>query len=328
MLLSVVLPVRNGTPYIREAVASILSQSMAEFELIVVDNGSTDDTLDVVRSFRDPRIRIVRERRMGGPIAFNCGLHTSRGRYIARMDADDVALPDRFEQQLRNLSMHPTIGILGSQALKIDEDGTVIGRAIVPLAPAAIRAASRHGAPFIHPTLMFRREVWNALGGYREFSPGADYDMLLRALDAGITAANLPAALLKYRVRPNSVSHRTRRRTIIHSFAVRKMRRLRQHGHEHEERRVLDRLLHSDFRAGRWFDFLDGFIFRLTDFRNRLQMRKLVDFRCTIANASIVALSALHHQMARSLWSALRLKMTIASYDRRPSTANESTLRQ
>ena len=152
--------------------------------------------------------------------------------------------------------------------------GETIGRSIVPQTPAAIRLASRYAAPFVHPTLMFRRIVWATLRGYREFSPGADYDMLLRALESGFRVANLPDFLLKYRIRVDSVSHRNRQHTIIHSLSVKKMHRLRREGRYTVERAILDKLLRDSARRSRWFETLDNHIDRLTWFRNRCALKK------------------------------------------------------
>ena len=313
---SVILPVRNGVPYIRSSVESILNQNFDEYELIVVDNQSTDSTIEVVRSFGDPRIRILYESRTGGPAAFNTGMRVASGQYIARMDADDVALPERLEIQSGYLDCRKDIQIVGSQAYKIDAHGRLIGKSIVPQHPRAIRQASRHAAPFVHPTLMFRREVWQRLGGYREFSPGADYDMLLRALDLGFRVANLPEFLLKYRILPDSVSHRRRQQTIIHSFAVKKMHRLRQKRRFSEEQAVLDRLQGPSIRQGVWFSTLDRYVYTLTGWRNRRSLSSGTDRPVLMANLLIAAISGLHPHMLRSLWSALRLKMIAARYGR------------
>ena len=317
MVLTVVLPVRNGDPFIRDAVHSILNQSWHDFELIVVDNCSTDSTIAIVKSFQDSRIRIVHESRLGGPIAFNSGLRVAQGRYVARMDADDIACQDRFERQIGYLETHKDIGILGSQALKIDEKGKTIGRSLVPLVPAAIRHASRHAAPFVHPTLMFRRDVWNQLGGYQEFSPGADYDMLLRALEHEVRVANLPDYLLKYRIRSASVSHRSRQHTVIHSFAIKKMRRLRAKGRISDEQAILERLRNITVRQSIWFSTLDKYVYRLTNYRNRCILRDSALVGIHLANLSIAAVSALHPQMMRALWASYRVKRIMARYKRR-----------
>ena len=312
-MLSVILPVRNGLPHIHAAIDSVLNQSWTALELIVVDNCSTDLTLEAIQSFRDPRIRVTTESRIGGPTAFNTGLLLATGTYIARMDADDVALRDRFRRQIAHLQANEDISILGTQAYKISDSGALIGRSIVPQTPSAIRLASRHAAPFVHPTLMFRRTVWDKLGGYREFSPGADYDMLLRAIDAGFRIANLPDFLLNYRIRFDSISHRNRQRTIIHSQNIKKMHRLRLEGRSSEERSILkgmERLATQD----PWFGVLDKMVGRLTWFRNRCSLRKPSDPRILISNVAIAVISSLHPHMAIALWSAFRLKMILARH--------------
>ena len=258
---------------------------------------------------------MAHESRLGGPIAFNAGLRRSRGQFIARMDADDVATQTRFEQQLRYMEVHKDIDILGGQALKIDEFGTVVGHSHVPISPLAIRHASRYGAPFVHPTLMFRRHVWERLGGYREFSPGADYDMLIRALDLGMVVANLPNVLLKYRVRSDSVSHISRQRTVAHSFAIKKMRTLRRTGRIAKEQYILARLRRSTMHQDAWFATLDKYVYRLTNSRNRRALERPSDLRIHITNLLIAGLSALHPQMIRALWAAFRLKMVLVRYE-------------
>ena len=313
-MLSVILPVRNGVLHIHAAINSILNQSWNDFELIIVDNRSTDQTNDIIRSFLDPRIRITHESRVGGPIAFNAGLRLASGDYIARMDADDVALPDRFLRQIDYLETHRDVSILGTQAFKINDDGKIVGRSIVPHTPAAIRLSSRYAAPFIHPTLMFRRAVWEKLRGYREFSPGADYDMLLRAIETGFRVANLPEFLLKYRIRSDSVSHRNRQHTIIHSLSVKKMHRLRRRGRYSAELAILYELQCGTVKRSLWFMALDKHIDRLTWFRNRCALKDRRDLRILISNLSIAAISSLHPHMAIALWSAFRLKMILVRH--------------
>ena len=313
-MLSVILPVQNGLPHIHAAIDSILNQSWTDLELIIVDNCSTDRTGDAIRSFRDPRIRVASESRIGGPVAFNAGLLLATGDYIARMDADDVALQDRFLRQIDYLETHGDISILGTQAYKIDNEGEVIGRSLVPQTPEAIRLASRYAAPFVHPTLMFRRIVWQQLGGYREFSPGADYDMLLRAIEAGFRIANLPEALLNYRIRLESVSHQSRQRTIIHALNVKRMHRLRLKGRSSHEQSILVQLKRSASQSP-WFTALDKIVGRLTSFRNRCSLRRPSDPRILLSNVAIAAISSLHPHMAIALWSAVRVKMILARHD-------------
>ena len=317
VVVSVVLPVYNGVPFIGEAVHSILRQSWRSFELIVVDNCSTDKTVAIVQSFRDPRIRIIRESRLGGPIAFNAGMRMARGRYVARMDADDVACQDRLKQQLHYLEARPDIGILGGQALKIDEKGRIIGRSRVPSVPAAVRQASRYAYPMVHPTLMYRRDVWNQLGEYQEFSPAADYDLLLRALERGVRVANLSNVVLKYRICSGSVSHGNRQRTVMFTLAVKRMHWLRKQGRFSDEQAMLERLRHTAMRQSIWFRTLDKYVYRMTSYRNIGMLKGATPMRIPIANLSIAAVSVLHPRMMQSLWAAYRAKRVMFRYQSR-----------
>ena len=319
MVLSVVLPVRNGAAYIGSSIASILAQTWAQFELIVVDNASTDTTVSIVSSFEDRRIRLIREPRLGGPIAFNSGVSVARGRYIARMDADDVASPTRFEKQLLYLASMKELGILGGQALRIDKRGNVVGRSDVPLTPGAIRLASRHAYPMVHPTIVFRRDLWARLRGYREFAPAADYDFLLRALEYSVTVANLPCVLLEHRIHSDSVVHMNRQRSIMHTLAVRKMSRLRRQGRLADEHVLLTRLQTSDVRQSVWFRSLDRFVHRLRLRRNIRALRGAHPGYTKLHNLAIAAASTLHPRMIQSLSAAYRAKRIASVYEERYS---------
>ena len=319
MLLSVVLPVRNGATYIASSITSILAQTWAEFELIVVDNASTDTTVSIVSSFRDRRIRLIREPRLGGPSAFNSGVRVARGRYVARMDADDVASPTRFARQLRYLDSRKELGILGGQALRIDESGSIVGRSDVPLTTGAIRLASHYAYPMVHPTIVFRRDVWTKLGGYREFAPAADYDFLLRALEHSVPVANLPFVLLEYRIHSQSVVHMNRQRSVMHTLAVRKMSRLRRRGHFADEHALLARLQTTEVRQSVWFRSLDRCIHRLRLRRNKSAFRGVHSGYTKLHNMAIAAASTLHPQMIQSLSAAYRAKRIAYVYEKRCS---------
>lgn len=317
MLLSVILPVRNGLPYIRDAIRSILDQSWTDLELIVVDNGSTDSTLTIAKSFADPRIQIVHEwQRRGSPSAFNTGLRIARARYVARMDADDVACQDRFERQIQYLESHRDIGILGGQAIRIGANGETIGRFEVPTAPVAFRLANRRASRFVNPTFVFRREVLDDLEGYREFSPASDYDLVLRALERGVRIGNLPGVVLKYRVLSDSVSHRSRHRTLTFARAVRKMSRLRRRGRLADEQAALRQLTNGAVREGVWFKTLEGCISRLKRWRNHQVQRHRCALGTQIVTAGVVALSALHPLMMQHVWGVYRAMRIEARYRR------------
>ena len=317
MLLSVVLPVRNGEPFIREAIRSILDQSLTELELIVVDNGSTDSTVTTAESFGDPRLRVIHElERRGGPSAFNSGSRVARGRYVARMDADDVACADRCERQIRYLERNPDIGILGGQAIRIDAAGETIGRSRVATVPVAFRLANRRASRFVHPTFVFRREVLDELGGYREFSPAADYDLVLRALERGLRIGNLPDVVLKYRVLADSVSHRSRQRTLTFARAVKRMSRLRRRGRIADEQATLRHLMDGTVREGTWFGVLDRCVSVLKTGRNRCIQKGGSGMIVHLATGGIGALSALHPLLMQDVWGVYRALRIEARYRR------------
>ena len=316
MLLSVVLPVRNGEPFIREAIRSILDQSWTDLELIIVDNGSTDSTVAAAESFGDPRLRVIHELQRRGPSVFNSGSKVARGRYVARMDADDVACEDRFEWQIRYLERHRDIGILGGQAIRIDANGETIGRTHVPTDPVAFRLANRRASRFVHPTFVFRREVLGELRGYREFSPAEDYDLVLRALERGVRIGNLPDVVLKYRVLSDSVSHRSRQRTLTFARAVKRMSRQRRRGRLPDEQATLRQLTDGTIREGTWFRILDRCVSRLKTGRNQRIQRGGSGVGVHLLTAGIGALSALHPLMMQDVWGVYRAMRIEARYRR------------
>ena len=206
--LSVVMPAFDAERYIGAAVASLLAQSHTDFELLIFDDGSRDRTVKIVEGFGDPRIHLHRRPHAGHTLWLREGVQIARGELIARMDADDVARPQRFEKQLAYLSRHPECVALGSEILMIDPEGRPIGERGVPLRHEAIEAellAGRGGA-LVHPASMFRREALLAVGSYRpECEPAEDLDLYLRLAEKG-RLANLPDTLLEHRLHVRKVS--------------------------------------------------------------------------------------------------------------------------
>src|SRR5208337_1568211 len=165
---SVVMAAYNAEKYLRQAVDSILSQTLADFELIVVDDASIDATRAVLESYSDPRIRaLYNPSNLGQCVSRNKALAAARGKYIAILDADDIALPTRLEKQAEWLDRHPEIGLLGSYAVTIDEQGKEHARwDYSPTDDAAIKWALLFTNVFIHSSVMMRKSVVNQTGGY------------------------------------------------------------------------------------------------------------------------------------------------------------------
>lgn len=187
--ISCLLPVYNGEEFLEEAIGSILSQTFRDFELVVVDDGSRDSTPDILARLaaEDPRLRVIRQENGGIVAALNAGLKACRGEYVARMDADDVALPHRFQFQLDYLDAHPGCVLVGGVARSVSPDGKDVSRT----------TGGRHKrtdltcfppkiAVSMHPLITVRRDALVAVGGYRSDFPHAeDYDLFIRLSKLG-----------------------------------------------------------------------------------------------------------------------------------------------
>ncbi|QDT35769.1 glycosyltransferase family 2 protein [Stratiformator vulcanicus] len=212
--ISIILPVRNGLPYVREAVASLIGQSFHNWEAIIVDDGSTDGTWEFLRNAsEDQRIRPVRNKGRGLTVALNFGLQHARGSLIARMDSDDVAVHKRLQQQKEYLAQHNEIGVVGTCAVVIDAWGNECGEFEMPLNHKAIVEGLLDGSTtLIHPSVMMRRSILNLVDAYDESLEFAqDFDLWLRLADR-TRFANMPDRLLQYRYHGSAVGMERRRR--------------------------------------------------------------------------------------------------------------------
>jgi len=199
-LISVLMPVRDGR-FFAAALDSILSQTGVDFEVICVDDDADPLASRVLAEFSalQPKLRVFRNSGSGIADALNRGLESARGELVARMDGDDISLPHRLSTQAEYLQLHPEIGVLGTQAIVIDESGERKGRAHVPIGPGHVLAYLQTGNPLIHPTVVMRRKLLSKVGGYRRsFDSAEDYDLWLRLSEYTIMD-NLDAAFLLHR---------------------------------------------------------------------------------------------------------------------------------
>jgi len=206
--LSVLMPVYNTRPYLREAITSVLGQSFGDFELIVVDDGSTDGSREIAEELTrdESRLRVFERSRLGVARVLNEGLQLCRSPLIARMDSDDIALPRRFELQLAYLGERSDCVLVGGQADMIDEEGDPFGWINTPLDHDDIVAGLERGeGAIVHPTAMYRAAAVRDAGGYRADRLAEDVDLFLRLSSQG-RVANLPHQLLRYRKRESSVT--------------------------------------------------------------------------------------------------------------------------
>ena len=208
-LVSVVLAARDARATIDQAVSSVLGQSLRELELVVVDDGSVDGTGALLAAVGDPRLRVVRnEQPLGLAGALNVGLAEARGRYVARLDADDIARPAWLERLAARMRSVPPAAVVGTAAADFD-DGHVRRVHRMPSGPRAVRWAALFSAPFFHPTVMIDREVLDAHGLRYDtsFAESEDYDLWARLL-AHADGDNLPEPLVLYRRHAGQASTR------------------------------------------------------------------------------------------------------------------------
>lgn len=203
-LVSVIMPCYNANGYLEEAIKSILKQSYKNFELIIVNDGSTDESPETIKKLAkiDKRIIAIHLRKnQGESVAANIGYRKSKGEFIARMDADDVAYPNRLEKQVKFLQSHPQHILVGTQVNVIDKQGEIIGKKLYPLKHEDIFKQFAYFLPFSHPSIMLRRSLlpWKTKLWLEEGEPIADtytfFHYIFRA-----KFANLPEILLDYRV--------------------------------------------------------------------------------------------------------------------------------
>lgn len=210
-LISVLMPVYNADRYVAQAVESILAQTLPAFEFLIVDDGSTDRSLAILKRYaaQDPRIHLISRPNTGIAIALNELLHLAQAEYIARMDADDIALPERFSRQIDFLQQQPDVVCAGGAHELIDQKGRLLTCLELPLSNEEIQrsALAGHGS-ICHPCAMIRRSALLAIGGYDEtLVPAEDLDLWLKLGELG-QLANLKQTVLKYRLHLNSASEK------------------------------------------------------------------------------------------------------------------------
>lgn len=201
-LVSVVMPVYNGERFLKESIDSILLQSYKKFELIIWNDGSSDRTSDIVATYTDKRIRYFYHTNTGLGEALAMACEKVRGKYIARIDCDDICMPNRLEKQVLFLENHPDYCLASSSVLYIDENGTILGRSF----PWTWNVNVKKRDNIVHPATMFRHEAYIKTGGYLKLKLLEDKTLWARMSRFG-KITNLKAPLIKYRILSNSMSH-------------------------------------------------------------------------------------------------------------------------
>ena len=218
------MPVYNGERYLRESVESILNQTFKDFEFVIVDDGSTDNSVEIIRSYCDRSIRLVENiKNLGQSKSLNIGLKKARGEYIARLDQDDIALKFRLEEQVRFLDLHPNVAIVGSFRKYINSKGNIIAYSKdATSTPALYFKPFVIGSPSLqHPFVMFRKKNVVSINAYNEnYAYSQDLCLICRMLEVGDEFANIPKVLTLYRKTESRGSQTLKERTMVKEGAI------------------------------------------------------------------------------------------------------------
>jgi glycosyltransferase involved in cell wall biosynthesis len=198
--ISVVMPVYNEQNFLKASIESILNQTFIDFEFIIIDDGSTDDSVRVIESYTDSRIRFYKSEKKGIVKQLNYSVSIAKAPIIARMDADDIAELNRFEEQINYLDHHPEVQVVGSNVVLMNEKGKVVSNKDYPQNHKEIEFMMPIESAICHPAVMIRKEIFEKFGFYTEsYDYAEDYELFLNLLIAGCKFYNIQKVLLKYR---------------------------------------------------------------------------------------------------------------------------------
>ena len=201
---TVLMTVYNGLPYLPQAIESVLNQTFTDFEFVIIDDASTDGSVACIRRYADPRIRLwCNERNLGQASSLNTGLTLSRAPYIARMDQDDICLPDRLRQQVNLLEARPDIAAVGTLMYWLRANGDIVGVVGLKMhnCGAFLGTLLSTASPLGHSTVMYRRDIVADAGGYDvSFAPCEDYELWCRLALRGYRASVIPEPLVMLRI--------------------------------------------------------------------------------------------------------------------------------
>jgi glycosyltransferase involved in cell wall biosynthesis len=248
-LVSVIMPAYNVEKYINEAIESLLIQTYNNLEIIIVDDCSDDKTVNIIKKFasKDKRIRLYKNKKNRKiTYSLNKGLKYATGNFIARMDADDIASSNRIEQQMDFLEKNKHIGLVGTQQLNIDSDGSVLGKSKKVINRDLLKKTLLLASPIPHPTWLVRKSVFEKVGGYHTNSPAQDYDFLLRMDTLDLQFRNINIYGNKCRINragnTSSTSELERRKAVNYMINC------------YRERKKLNIDLHTDERLSKYLD--------------------------------------------------------------------------
>lgn len=233
-LVSVVMPVFNGDRFINKAIESILNQTLKDFEFIIINDASTDKSLQIINKYKskDKRIKLINNRKnIHMSQSINLGISKAKSDLIARMDQDDIAFPERLKVQYAFLKSHPKVAIVGNNILTVNEFDSITGKRTYPTTSKDLKKIMFRYSPFAHPTVMFRKKIFQDLGGLDlRMVPCEDTDFWFK-LGVNQEFASIPSYLLKYRITITSMSHHNVKKTEIMGFKI-KINAIRKYGYK------------------------------------------------------------------------------------------------
>lgn len=201
--ISVIMPVYNGEKYLKEAIESILNQTFKDFEFIIINDGSTDNSDKIINAYDDSRIKYLFQENKGLPATLNRGIEIATGYYIARMDQDDISHANRLHEEVNFLDQNPDIYLVGTWIDIIDDQSNHLSITKYPLTSNYIRRAMTYNNPFAHGSVMFRKKIVEKYNDNLKYAE--DYDLWSRIAPRYETA-NIPKILYQWRVNPNGMS--------------------------------------------------------------------------------------------------------------------------
>jgi len=274
------MSVYNGERYLNEAVDSILGQTFTDFEFLIIDDASTDRTPEILRSYDDPRIRVVNnEENLGLTKSLNKGLALAKGEYIARMDADDVSLPKRLEKEMAFLESNATAVLVGTARQTIDHQNRILGIYIPPIRPQ-YRDLIKYNS-ITHGSVVIRKEILEKFSGYNElFRKCQDYALWLQ-MSQKYHLFNIPDVLYKLRVHENSVSRTGEESIYYHILAIRAAEGIISQALIDEIRTAGVKCLRSYFTDSEWIFYHSSMAnrYRYSNDLNRARQEYLEIFR-------------------------------------------------
>lgn len=233
-LVSVVMPAYNCEKFIAAAIESILSQTLKDFEFIIVDDCSTDKTGIIVRSYlkKDKRIKLIRNRKnLQIAKTLNKAVAMARADIIVRMDSDDYSYPQRLEMQYKFLKSHPKVAVVGANMDIMNSKGKIISKREYPSKSEDLKKISFRYSPFAHPSVVFRKKIFDEFGGYDyKMVPCEDIDLWFK-IGSKYELANIPKTLLKYRMVISSNSHKDLKSLELLGFKI-KLKAITKHGYK------------------------------------------------------------------------------------------------